>query len=200
MQLQADASASLVALAGNTFLGSASALGSIVWAIDEVDAGRVAYAAATEVLHNEVTQCGLWDWLGATEGAAPRVLGTGNFQCDAQPWNGLGALADFTYSGSLPPEYVGDPAALRGDYDIVLFCTSNWGGPPEIDAQTYVDFVKVHGGGLYLATVKQFGQMDEIDRVNEIAEPLGAQFQADNLSWEDWPVAEFACFPATDGP
>ena len=81
----------------------------------------------TELLHNELTQCELWDRLGATE-APPRVLGTGDFQCDGQPWNGLGALADFTYSGPLARQYVGALAALRDDYDIVLFCTRNWGG------------------------------------------------------------------------
>jgi hypothetical protein len=196
VHLTADSSTSVHPVPGNSFLGGAEMAGSVVWAIDQAGAGRVAYASATELLNNEFTQCPLWDWLGAVDGAAPRVLGTGDFQCDAQDWNGLGELEDFTYESELPLQYVDNPAALRADFDIVLFCTTNWGNPPPVAAQTYVDYVAVHGGGLYLGAVAQLLEPgDDIDRINEIAVPLGGEFAKDDLAWDGTPKAAFACFP-----
>ena len=187
-------STSLRPTAANTRISGATAQGVIVWAVDEVGSGRVAYSADSQMLGQEAGDCGFWEWLGGR--TAPRVLGTGFFHCMEQEWNGLGSLENFTYEVALPAQYVGDPAALRADYDVVLFCVSNWGNAPPVEAQTYVDYVAVHGGGLYLAAIGQpLEPKDEIDRINEIAAPLGVEFQKDDLQWEGAAVVDFACFP-----
>jgi hypothetical protein len=194
--LMTDRSTTLVPTANNTLLGVVSQSDAIVWAIDTVESGRVAYAGTADMLNNEGPACGLWAWLAATD-ATPRVLATGNFRCDAQRWNGLGELDDFTFASDLPAQYVGDPAALRADFDVVIFCVNNFGGPNPIDAQTYVDYVTQHGGGLYLAGSPVLDMPSEdIDRINEIAVPLGVEFQAVDLDWAPQVSSGgFACFP-----
>jgi hypothetical protein len=195
VSLKTDYSTALLATPGNEFLGSASTMRSIVWAVDEVEAGRVAYATSSDMLNNENTACDLWPWLAGTD-AEPRVLATGSFICDVQDWNGLGDLQDFTYSDELPVEYIGKPDALRADFDIVIFCVNNFGNPDPIDAATYVDYVKLHGGGLYLAGSHQLDDPSEdIALLNEIAGPLGAEYQSEYLMWEGGAGTEFTCFP-----
>ncbi len=201
--LETQASNTFVPIDGNEFLGHAELFDEIVYAIDEVGEGRVAYTAdMTNVFFNEMTQCPLWPWLGATGQDLPRVLATGGHMCDAQDWNNLGELPDFTYAAVLPAQYVGDPEALRADYDLVMYCDERTSFPQAVDAQTYVEYAAVHGGGLYIGSdyYEPNWPTASLDELNAIAEPLGVEFAADQLDWGNAEAGvAFDCFPDPAG-
>ncbi|MCA9662355.1 MAG: hypothetical protein KC486_28705, partial [Myxococcales bacterium] len=194
--LDSTQSSSFVALQGTEFMGFATLEGDkIIYALDEVGPGRVIYTADTNILYKEVTDCPLWEWLGDSGDQLPKVLSFGRNLCGGLG-NNLANYPDLTYAGaSMPAQYVNNPAQLAADYDVVIYCTI--AGTSDAEAQTVVDFVSVHGGGLYLAS-EYFGFLSQadVDRINTIGNPLGVDFQTTNL---DWGQANgeigFACFP-----
>ncbi len=194
--LDSTQSSSFEALPGTEFMGYATLEGDqIIYALDEVDAGRVIYTADTNLLYTEITDCPMWEWLGQSGEELPNVLSFGRYLCDGVG-NNLGNYPNLTYAGDhLPPQYVGNPAQLAADYDAVIYCTlaSTSAG----EAQTIVDYVTVEGGGLYLASEYWgFLNQGDVDAINTIANPLGVDFKATNLDWgQANGDIEFDCFP-----
>ncbi|MEZ4380019.1 MAG: hypothetical protein R3A79_01635 [Nannocystaceae bacterium] len=194
--LESTQSSSFVPLQGTEFMGFATLEGDkIIYATDEVGAGRVIYTADTNILYNEVTDCPLWEWLGDSGDQLPKVLSFGRNLCGGLG-NNLANYPDLTYAGaSLPGQYVNNPAQLAADYDAVIYCTI--ASTSDAEAQTLVDYVQAHGGGLYLAS-EYFGFLSQADvnRINTIGNPLGVDFLTTNL---DWGQANgeigFSCFP-----
>ncbi len=194
--LNSTQSSSFSALPGTEFIGFATLEDDkVIYALDEVGSGRVVYTADTNILYKEITDCPLWEWLGDSGDQLPKVLSFGRNLCGGLG-NNLGDYPDLTYAGSsLPPQYVGDPAKLAADYDMVIYCTI--AATSDAEAQTIVDFVKDEGGGLYLAS-EYFGflKQADVDRINTIGNPLGVEFETTNL---DWGQANgeigFDCFP-----
>jgi hypothetical protein len=194
--LDSTQSSSFVALPGTEYLGSATLQGDqIIYALDEVGTGRVVYTADTNLLYNEITDCPLWEWLGQTGDQLPKVLSFGRNLCGGLG-NNLAAYPDLTYAGTnLPAQYVDNPALLAAEYDAVIYCTV--ASTPASQAQTIVDYVQDHGGGLYLASEYWgFINQGDLTAVNAIAVPFGTEFQGTNLAWgQANGEVGFACFP-----
>ncbi|MFV8752189.1 hypothetical protein ACNOYE_16700 [Nannocystaceae bacterium ST9] len=191
--LDSTLSSSVKALPGTEFLGQASLAGNqIIYAFDEVGSGRVIYTGDTNILNGEITDCPLWEWLGQSGEQLPEVLAFGRFGCTVD--NELGDYPNLTANGNtLPTWYVGDPASLAEDYDVVVYCATK--GTSADEAQTLVDFVTEHGGGLYLAAENLgFISQDDFDMINTIANPLGAEFEPTELA-AGQAAGDFECFP-----
>ncbi len=203
ISLQTRASNALRAIDGNTFLAQAELFGHVVYAIDVVGSGRVLYTGdMTNVFYNEQTDCPLWPWLGGLREEMPRVLATGGQMCDAQEWNNLGALPHFTYAFELPDMYVGHPERLKDDYDVVMLCEHR--APREegiIDAQTYVEYVRDHGGGLYMGSDYFLLETEgRVAAINAVANPLGASFEHESVNWGDAAAPiDVECLPTPAG-
>ncbi|MFV8752407.1 hypothetical protein ACNOYE_17820 [Nannocystaceae bacterium ST9] len=194
--LDSTQSSSFDALPGTQFLGSATLQGNeIIYALDEVGSGRVIYTADTNILYKEITDCPLWQWLGQTGQDLPKVLSFGRYLCDGVG-NDLGMYPDLTYAGNnLPNQYIGNPGLLAQDYDAVIYCTLAGTSPAE--AQTIVDYVTDHAGGLYLASEYWgFINQADLDTINTIGNPLGVSFKSTNLDWgQANGDIDFECFP-----
>jgi hypothetical protein len=194
--LDSTQSSSFDALPGTEFLGYATLEGDqIIYALDEVGNGRVIYTADTNILYKEITDCPLWEWLGQTGDTLPKVLSFGRYLCDGVG-NDLGMYPDLTYAGNnLPAQFINNPAALAQEYDAVIYCTL--AGTSAAEAQTIVDYVTDHGGGLYLASEYWgFLNQNDLNTINMIGNPLGVEFKATNLDWgQANGDIDFACFP-----
>jgi len=181
---------------GTEFLGFATLENTeIIYALDEVNSGRVIYTADTNLLYGEISDCPLWEWLGDSGDQLPKVLSFGRYLCDGTG-NNLAAYPELTYAGDhLPAQYIGDPDKLAADYDAVIYCTL--ASTSAAEAQTIVDYVTVQGGGLYLASEYWgFINQGDLDAVNAIATPLGVEFEATNLDWgQANGEIDFDCFP-----
>jgi hypothetical protein len=193
--LDSTQSSSFHALPGTEYLGYATLFDNIIYALDEVGTGRVIYTADTNLLYKEITDCPLWEWLGQSGNQLPKVLSFGRYLCEGLG-NNLGAYPDLTYAGDhLPPQYVNNPAAIAADYDAVIYCTLAATSADE--AQTIVDYVQDHGGGLYLASEYWgFINQGDLSAVNAIAVPFGTEFENTNLNWgQANGEIGFECFP-----
>ena len=194
--LNSTQSSSMEAINNNDFIGEATLFNEVIYALDDPGQGRVIYTADTNLLYKEITDCPLWEWLGDTGQDLPKVLSFGRYLCDGVG-NNLDAYPDLTYAGNtLPNQYVGNAAQLAADYDAVIYCTlgSAW---TQQQADTIVDYVENHGGGLYLASEYWgFINQSDLDAVNSIANPFDVNFLATNLDWgQANGEAEFECFP-----
>jgi hypothetical protein len=194
--LDSTQSSSFDPLPNTDFLGYATLQGDeIIYALDEVGTGRVIYTADTNILYKEITDCPLWQWLGQTGQDLPKVLSFGRYLCDGVG-NDLGSYPDLTYAGNnLPQQFINNPAALAAEYDAVIYCTL--AGTSAAEAQTIVDYVTDHGGGLYLAS-EYWGFINQADlnTINTIGNPLGVNFKATNLDWgQANGDIDFECFP-----
>ena len=194
LSLSSTASSVLQPINGNQLLGSAQLFGQTIYALDDVGPGRVIYTADTNVLYNEMTDCPLWEWLGNTA-TLPEVAGFGKQVCSGLG-NNLGNYPTYTHWGSsMPAAYIGDPCALKADFDVVIFCTL---GPldPAV-TQTLIDYVQIYGGGLYLASeYYAWADDDDVAAINSISVPFGVEFGKEFLDWGSATGdINFACFP-----
>lgn len=186
--LDTTQSGSLESIDNNTFLAEMYLGQEIVYALDEVGPGRVIYTGDSNILNSEITDCPLYEWLGQTDMQLPSLASIGSNLCSGIGNNLPNYQGSWTFLGeSLPNQYVGDPAALAADYDVVIYCPVRFNGAPLTLAEsgTYVDFVTQQGGGLYLVSEYFGGGIDQqaVDNINSIANPLDANFLPTNLNW-----------------
>jgi hypothetical protein len=194
LSLASTASSVLSPLNGNTFLGEAILFGEIIYALDEVGPGRVIYTADTNILYDEITTCPLWEWLGGTP-TLPVVAGFGKHVCSGLG-NNLGNYPNYTHWGTeMPAQYVGDPCALKADFDVVIFCAFDSLTPAM--AQTLIDFVEIYGGGVYLASeYYPWADDDDVAAINSIANGWDVDFGKMQLDWGSATGdINFTCFP-----
>lgn len=192
-----------LAVLGTEVFGTASLQGQVVYALGTSGAGRYIASADSSLPFNEVTNCPVVPWLAGTN-APPAIFTFG--------WGPSDGPKNFSPQGEtvgglhLPAQYVGNPAALAADYDIVVYleASGQWDqgeAPSDLEMQTLVDYVTIHGGGLYVVS-EFFGYMKDADlvSVNRVMKPLGVEALAVNL---DWGNAEgnidFECFPPPAG-
>ncbi|RMG95029.1 MAG: hypothetical protein D6705_14745 [Deltaproteobacteria bacterium] len=188
---------------GNEVFGTAELMNEIVYALGTSGSGRFIASADSSLPFNEVSDCPIVEWLAGT-GASPKVL---TFGWGPQDGPKQFSLPQETVAGiHLPAQYVGDPAQLAADFDIVVYMEGSGqfdqgDQPTDAEMQTVVDYVVSHGGGLYVVS-EFYGYMNDADleSVNRIMEPLGVRALAVNLNWGN--VAgniDFTCFPNPAG-
>ena len=160
-----------------------------VLAMDRWGAGHlVAYCDMT-TQRELIEQVDLLGYLGQT--ADPRVAALGyEYLCmpGIDPVQGLPSW--ITYLGlGLPPQYLGDAAALAADWDVLIVCGqgADWSGDWYDEVER---FVTVHGRGL-LAVTDYFGDFVEMSVLTEDA---GIHFDAVSLPWGPMVVDE-PCVP-----
>jgi hypothetical protein len=73
--------------------------------------------------------------------------------------------------------------------------------PTDAEMQTVLDFVSIHGGGVYVSSEFQgYMNEDDIDSVNRLFQPMGVTGLLQNLNWGNVNGnIEFECFPAPAG-
>jgi len=197
----------VLAVTGDTVFATAELSGEVVYAIGDYDGGRFIASADSSLPFNEVTDCPLREWL-ADRLEPPRILWFGWTPNDGPiPFDIEATVSDV----HLPPEYIGEPAALAADYDIVMYleASSQFDGgdePSDAEMQTLLDYVSVYGGGLYV--VSEFADpvtgvylgLADLASVNRLLLPMGVEALQSSLDWGD--VAgkvEFSCFPGPVG-
>jgi len=188
---------------GSPFIAELELMNQIVYALKTVGAGRVIFSGDSNTLYLEETDCPLWEWLGSTGSSLPRVLTFGAPECTTQSSTMSFAPAFPTHDveyNLLPAQFVGDPAALKAAYDVVIYCeTPYFRGDdlPTAEVQTLIDYVTLQGGGLYLMSEWfTYLNQDDIDAVNRIANPLGANFLPTDLEWGGIEgQVSLSCFP-----
>lgn len=202
--------------AGMPLFVSAELAGDVVFGLADADAGRLAFSGDGNVIYREGT-CPLWEWLGATGVAPPRVLCIGaEWPCSGltggEPPLEINALHEYPgqldYGGlTLPPAYENDPVALHTDYDVVAyfavldFATGGWDADPG-DAATLEAFVREQGGGLYLiAEYWQGGmQQPQLDSLNALSAPFDVEYEQQSLAWGPAGAqVMLECFPVPAG-
>ena len=189
---------------GGDILGTAELMNEIVYVVGNYGAGRFIAVADSAIPMNEVTDCPLYAWLADTNMPDPAMLVFGWAPGDGPAyWQAPNqTVADI----HLPAQYIGNPAQLAADFDIVLYLESsgqNDGGdePSDAEMQTLLDYVSIHGGGLYVSS--EFSNSggvyispDDRDSVNRLFNPLGVNQPEFSLNWGDVDGnIEFECFP-----
>ncbi len=192
---------------GGDILGTAELMNEIVYVVGNYGAGRFIAVADSAIPMNEVTDCPLYPWLADTNDPDPAMLVFGWAPGDGPAyWQAPNQTVSDIH---LPAQYVGNPAQIRADFDIVLYLESssqNDGGdePTDEEMQTLLDYVNLHGGGLYISS--EFSDSsgvyispDDRDSVNRLLNPLGVNQPEFSLNWGDVDGnIEFECFPPVD--
>jgi hypothetical protein len=116
--------------------------------------------------------------------ASPKVASFGDtYLCN--PGSGISQLPNtITYLGTdLPVQYVGDPAKLAADWDVILFCGFRipWTHAWDSELQS---FVADHGKGL-LAIMDYEGivKVNDFNMMTAITDGGGIKFEPLNLPW-----------------
>jgi hypothetical protein len=191
---------------GNVF-ATATLQGEIVYALGDYGNGRFIASADSSLPFNEVTDCPLHAWLAGTE-ADPSIFWFGWTDSDGPVNFNINATVAGVH---MPPEYIGNPAALAADFDIVMYMEASGqfdGGdqPSDAEMQTLLDYASIHGGGLYV--VSEFADPDfnaylnqtDLDSVNRVMEPMGVKALQVSLNWGNVDGnIEFECFPPPVG-
>jgi hypothetical protein len=179
-----------------------------VYALGTYGTGRFIATADSSLPFNEVSDCPLTTWLsGGVE--APALLYFG--------WTPSDGPINFSVPGMvgagvhLPAQYIGNPAQLRADYDIVMYLeASNQfdGGdePTDLEMQTLLDYMELHGGGAYVSSEfanpmwNAYLDQNDLDSVNRLLLPLGIESLQVSLAWGDVDGnIDFDCFPPPAG-
>lgn len=189
--------------------------GQLVYALDEWGPGRLVFSGDSNILFAE-GECPIWQWLGATGQALPRVLCFGARHACTGLTDGMPPLEVnqlHTYPGTLdyvgttlPAPYADDAAAIAADYDVLVYAATNdafnpWSSDPA-DAMTVVEFVELEGGGAYVVGEYSPGGMgaDQHAALQILAEGFDMSFEQ---VWLDWGEAGAAvaleCFPDPAG-
>ncbi len=197
MQLSSMQSGTLTLFGENVF-ASAALEGQPVYALGNRGPGRFIAAADFSLPLNEETDCPLVSWLGQAQDT-PRLLVLGR----AEPMDVLGQT--HPAQPHLPQAYVGEPQALRDDFDIVAYYEESafldeGETPSDQEVATLLGFLDA-GGGLVVSSeyARENGGYltpEDLLSVNRLLEPLGVRALAVDLNWGDASGAiEFPCFP-----
>ena len=102
--------------------------------------------------------------------------------------------------------YVGNPEQLAADYKFVMYFEGsyqydNGDAPTAEEVQTLLDYVSLHGGGLYVSSeYLGYLQPNDLASVNRILMPLGVESLEVNLNWGGASgLVDIACFPTPEG-
>lgn len=215
ISLFTTASTTLAPTNDNDFLIEVFLEGDRVYALDESGSGRVAFSGDSDILYAE-GDCPIWSWLGATGTEAPRVLCFGARHACTGLTDGATPLevnklheypGQLLYAGtSLPEPYDTNAAALRADYDVVVYAATNdafnpWSSDPQ-DAAIVADFVETMGGGAYIVGEYSTGGMgpEQFEALQNVAAMFEVSF---DQVWLDWGQAsastQLECFPTPAG-
>ena len=195
-------------VSGANVFATAVLMGQDVYALGTYGTGRFIATADSSLPFNEVSDCPLTSWLaGGVE--APAMLYFG--------WTPQDGPINFSLPGMvgagvhLPAQYIGNPALLRADFDIVMYLEASGqfdGGdePSNQEMQTLLDYVQLHGGGAYVSSefadpvFNAYLNQNDLDSVNRLLVPLGLQSLQVSLDWGDVDGnIDFDCFPPPAG-
>jgi hypothetical protein len=194
-------------ITGDDVFATATLQNEIVYALGNHGNGRFIASADSSLPFNEVTDCPLHAWLAGTE-SPPSVFWFGWTDSDGP----VSFSVDATVGGvHLPAQYIGNPALLAADFDIVMYMEASGqfdGGDEPSDAEmtTLLDYVAIHGGGLYV--VSEFADPNwgaylnqaDLDSVNRVLQPLGVTALQVSLNWGNVDGnIDFECFPPPVG-
>src|SRR5690606_31879767 len=132
-------------ITGNNVFATATLQNEIVYALGNYGSGRFIASADSSLPFNEVTDCPLHAWLAGTE-STPAIYWFGWTQSDGP----VNFNVNATVSGvHMLPQYVGNPAQLAADFDIVMYMEASGqfdGGdePSNAEMQTLLDYVSIH--------------------------------------------------------
>lgn len=193
---------------GNSVFATAQLEMQDVYALGTYGSGRFIATADSSLPFNEMSDCPIVTWL-SNGVEMPAMLWFGWTASDGPAgWNVPGAVDAGVH---LPPQYIGNPAQLRADYDIVMYLEASGqfdmgDEPSDAEMQTLLDYVSVHGGGAYISS--EFANMagtayltpDDLDSVNRLFLPLGLESLQVSLNWgEVNGEIDFECFPPPAG-
>jgi hypothetical protein len=193
---------------GTNIFATAELESQIVYALGTYGAGRFIATADSSLPFNETSDCPIVEWLGGSGGPNPTLFWFG--------WTTTDGPISWTYPGMsagvhLPAQYIGDPAALAADYDIVMYLEASGqfdagDQPSDAEMQTLLDYVQIHGGGLYVSS--EFADPNggaylnatDLASVNRVLLPLGLESLQVSLNWGNVDGnIDFDCFPAPVG-
>jgi hypothetical protein len=195
-------------VAGANIFATAQLMGQDVYALGTHGSGRFIATADSSLPFNEVSDCPILAWLAGTMDPMPTLFWFG--------WTPSDGPINWTYPGMsagvhLPAQYVGDPAQLAADYDIVMYLEASGqfdmgDEPSDAEMQTLLDYVAIHGGGLYVSS--EFADPNggaylnaaDLASVNRVLVPMGLTALQVNLNWGNVDGnIDFACFPTPEG-
>lgn len=187
----------VLAVAGQHVFATAKLMDKVVYALGTYGAGRFIAAADSSLPFNEQTDCPLSEWLAANGGIQPKILYFGWGPSDGpKSWNVQADAAGI----HLPAQYIGKPALLAQDYDIVMYLegSGQFGddAPSDQEMTTLLDYIE-QGGGMYISS-EFYGYLtdDDLTSVNRLLTPLGAPTQPVSLNWGNVDGnIDFECFP-----
>ena len=179
-----------------------------VYALGTSGSGRFIAIADSSLPFNEMSDCPLTSWLaGGNE--SPAMMWFGWTPSDGPiGWNVPGAIDAGVH---LPPQYIGNPALLAADFDIVMYLEASGqfdmgDEPSDAEMQTLLDYVQMHGGGAYVssefanAAGTAYMTPDDLDSVNRLMVPLGLESLQVSLNWGAANGnIDFECFPPPAG-
>ncbi len=187
---------------GALVLGPAETLGhavlgeNIVYTLGTFGAGHYIVTADNSLVLTEETDCPLLQWLART--TAPRVLVFGRGE-EVE-------LLGTTHPPGihLPAQYIGDPQALRTDFDLVIYFEDTAhlyeDDPSDEELQTVLAYLEDGGGVIasseYVNGVAGYLTPADVESVNRLLNPLGIEALGVSLNWGDvGGHVEFPCFP-----
>lgn len=198
-------------LDGAEVIGTAELMNEIVYVMGTYGAGRFIAVADSSLPMNEESDCPIHPWLAGSSVVDPPMLVFGWAEGEGtNPDNPTWAGPNQTSSNiHMPAQYIGDPAALANDFDIVLYLESSHqydegDEPTDEEMQTLLDYVNIHGGGLYISG--EFANPDgfylnaiDLASVNRLFNPIGLNQPELSLNWGDVSGdIDFECFPPVD--
>lgn len=194
-------------ITGDSVFASATLANEIVYAMGNYGNGRFIASADSSLPFNEVTNCPLHAWLAGIE-STPTILRFGWTDSDGP----VNFNIDATVGGvHMPAQYIGNPAQLAADFDIVMYMEASGqfdGGdePTDPEMQTLLDYVSIHGGGLYMVSefadpnFNAYLNQNDLDSVNRVMQPMGVTALQVSLNWGNVDGnIEFECFPPPVG-
>jgi hypothetical protein len=191
---------------GTNVFATAQLQGQNVYALGTHGSGRFIATADSSLPFNEMSDCPIVEWLGGA-GPAPTMFWFG--------WTPSDGPINWTYPGTsagvhLPPEYIGDPAALAADFDIVMYLEASGqfdsgDQPSDAEMQTLIDYASM-GGGLYVSSEfadpagGAYLNATDLASVNRVLVPLGLEALQVSLDWGNVDGnIDFDCFPTPVG-
>lgn len=194
---------------GANVFATAVLMGEDVYALGTYGSGRFIATADSSLPFNEVSDCPLVSWLGGGVEGDPALLYFG-WTPDDGPinWSVPGMVGAGVH---LPAQYIGNPALLRADFDVVMYLEASrqfdeGDEPSDAEMQTLLDYVQLHGGGAYVSSefadpvLDAYLGQDDLDSVNRLLGPLGLQSLQVSLAWGDVDGnIDFDCFPPPAG-
>lgn len=194
---------------GPNVFATAVLAGQDVYALGTHGAGRFIATADSSLPFNEVSDCPLASWLGGGVEGDPALLWFGWTPSDGPiGWSVPGAVGAGVH---LPAQYIGNPALLAADFDIVMYLEASRqfdqdDEPTDAEMQTLLDYVSIHGGGVYVSSEfadpvsNAYLDQDDLDSVNRLLVPLGLESLQVSLAWGNVDGnIDFECFPPPAG-